>query len=318
MSGSGFTNILQPVGAAIVAAPARSFPNPPTGAGCDVSGLENTHGMCSTVEVTLSAGTTVQLSAGAYLVAKETLDTYPEQSAAVTLTNATEIVNYTSHGFYTGDGPIRLTGTLPAQLSLTTEYWVIRDTANTFQLAASRANALAGTPVAFATDGSGVNVHWVTGIKSTSQAASAIDAAANTYTIAAHGISTGQVVQVANSGGAIPTGLAANTDYYAIADDAATLRFATSLVNAQAGTAIDWSGGSGTQSVIANFLDVTSATVYSKFAVLNDGAAVDLTASIGYREQLVLRPGILSLHLVATLSAFVPVTLQVRGVRYKE
>jgi len=309
MSGSGYTNILQPVGAAIVAAPARSFPNPPTGAGCVVSGLENDHGVCSTVEITLTAGTTVQLAAGAYLVAKETLDTYPEESSAVTLTNATEIVNYTAHGFYTGDGPIRLTGTLPAALSLTTEYWVIRSGANTFQLASSRANALAGTPVAFATDGSGISVHWVTGVKSTSQNASCttwpveIPCAAIVYVFADASIA------VANSGGAIPTGLAANTDYYAIADGAATLRFATSLVNAQAGTAIDWSGGSGTQSVIANFLDATAATVYSKFAVLNGGAAVDLTASIGYREQLALRP---------TLNAFVPVTMQVRGVRYKE
>lgn len=65
----------------------------------------------------------------------------------------------TAHGLVTGDGPIRLTttGTLPAGLSLLTNYWIIRLSADTFSLASSLALAIAGTAVDITDTGSGVH-----------------------------------------------------------------------------------------------------------------------------------------------------------------
>lgn len=62
-------------------------------------------------------------------------------------------------------------------------------------------------------------------------------------TLSAHGLSTGSCVELTTTG-ALPTGLAANTNYYAIYVNANTFRLATSAANAIAGTAIDTSGGS--------------------------------------------------------------------------
>jgi hypothetical protein len=54
-----------------------------------------------------------------------------------------------NHGFHTGTGPVRLTtsGTLPAGLSLATDYWIIRVTDDVFKLAATPADAMAGTAI---------------------------------------------------------------------------------------------------------------------------------------------------------------------------
>lgn len=61
---------------------------------------------------------------------------------------------------------------------------------------------------------------------------------------------TGAVVQASNSGGALPGGLAAATNYYVIRLGATTLKLATSLANAHAGTAIDiTSAGTGTHTL---------------------------------------------------------------------
>lgn len=300
---------------------ARSLPAPPTGDGADVSDWTQAprngqgNGLAVPwVEVTVLAGADVSLADGAAIYSEEEHDTFPEESNAVTLTNATEIVNYTAHGFYTGDGPVRLSGTLPAQLDDETEYYVIRVDADDLKLAATRADALAGTDVEFASDGADVVLHWVTGTKSTSQNASAHDGDEDTFTIAAHGIATGTRVQVANSGGGLPTGLAANTDYYAIRVDAATLSFATTAELAAAGTAIDFDGdGTGTQSVISDNRGPTEETVYLLFKELNEGYALDLKANVGYREVFAHRPGVLAYHLVTEKDAFVPLTSYVQG-----
>lgn len=96
------------------------------------------------------------------------LDSLTVASATFTTTHASEYINDTSHGLLTGDGPLRLSnsgGALPAELSTTTDYYVIRVDADTFQLATSRANAFAGTAVAFTDDGTGTHsyVGYTTG-----------------------------------------------------------------------------------------------------------------------------------------------------------
>lgn len=63
------------------------------------------------------------------------------------------------HGFDTGDGPFQFTttGTLPAGLSLATDYWAIRVDANQFQVATSLVNALALTQINITSQGSGTH-----------------------------------------------------------------------------------------------------------------------------------------------------------------
>ena len=77
---------------------------------------------------------------------------------------------------------------------------------------------------------------------------SAVDPVTNQLTIAAHGLNTGDgPATIYTPNGAIPGGLSAATDTYAIVVDANTIKLATSSTNALAGTAIDiTSAGSGT------------------------------------------------------------------------
>lgn len=82
-----------------------------------------------------------------------------------TAANATELFTSAAHGMVTGDGPYRVSnsgGALPSGLAVDTDYWIIADVANgvadpvnTFQLATSKANALAGTELLITTDGTG-------------------------------------------------------------------------------------------------------------------------------------------------------------------
>ncbi len=76
-----------------------------------------------------------------------------------TTTHATETVNATAHGLSTGDGPFRATTTttLPAGYALATDYWWITVDADHGKLAASLAAAIAGTPVAITSDGTGTH-----------------------------------------------------------------------------------------------------------------------------------------------------------------
>jgi len=65
----------------------------------------------------------------------------------------------TAHGLLTGDGPVQFTttDTLPAGLSLATDYWVIRVDNDTIQVASSLANAIAGTLVDITDVGTGTH-----------------------------------------------------------------------------------------------------------------------------------------------------------------
>lgn len=67
----------------------------------------------------------------------------------VTITIASPgVVTKTAHGLATGDGIyLTTTGALPTGLTANTRYWVIKNDANSFWLATSLANALAGTKI---------------------------------------------------------------------------------------------------------------------------------------------------------------------------
>lgn len=78
-----------------------------------------------------------------------------------------------------------------------------------------------------------------------------------TYT--AHGLVTGQKIQLTTTG-ALPTGLSASTTYYVIKNDANSFWLATSLSNAAAGTKINTSGSqSGTHTLTALRIDAALA-----------------------------------------------------------
>lgn len=73
----------------------------------------------------------------------------------------------------------------------------------------------------------------------------------DTLTAAGHGLQTGDgPINVANSGGALPTGLAPATSYWVIRTGPNTFKLASSLANAKSGTAINITAdGTGTQTL---------------------------------------------------------------------
>lgn len=81
--------------------------------------------------------------------------TVDEFTATALAGAADAFLSHTTHGLLTGDGPFQLTtsGALPAGLALLTDYWVVKTGANTFSVATSLANALAGIVVEFTTNG---------------------------------------------------------------------------------------------------------------------------------------------------------------------
>ena len=74
------------------------------------------------------------------------------------VTVGTDKIAETAHLLKTGDkGQFTSTGTLPAGLSLATDYYAIRNDADTFQIATTEALALAGTAVDITSAASGGN-----------------------------------------------------------------------------------------------------------------------------------------------------------------
>lgn len=100
------------------------------------------------------------------------------------------------------------------------------------------------------------------------------NATTDLLTQADHGFYTGLILQVSNSGGALPTGLSALTDYYVIRVSSSTYRLATSLANALNNTYINITGaGSGTNTATPTAL--ASASIYLQGS--NDNQATWVT-----------------------------------------
>ncbi len=91
----------------------------------------------------------------------------------------------------------------------------------------------------------------ILGVQSTGGVTSAVDLTANTATLAdASDYWTGLKVRLTTTT-TLPTGLSAGVDYYIIAASATTVKFASSLVNAGLGTAIDLTGyGAGIATIV--------------------------------------------------------------------
>lgn len=104
-----------------------------------------------TSQANASAGTYVDITAAGS--GTNTLTTADPDPFEVNLTTAinytTNVITKASHGFYTGC-PVDITTQgfpLPGGLAVSTTYYVIVNSANTFQLATSLANAVAGTAI---------------------------------------------------------------------------------------------------------------------------------------------------------------------------
>lgn len=124
--------------------------------------------------------------------------------------------------------------------------------------------AVSGNSNAFNTQGLGTVLINAVVSNLTSTAGAFTAAVTDILTKAAHGFQLGQVVQVSNSGGALPTGLSASTDYFVIPINGDTFYLATSYNNAIAGTHIDITGaGSGTNTVTPTALAAGNATLQS-------------------------------------------------------
>ena len=115
---------------------------------------------------------------------------------------------------------------------------------------------LLSSEVAQTTNSSSASLKWASGYSvqaaitvTTPAAKNFVDAdvsvADDTITETAHGYKTGLKGQFTNSGGALPGGISGGTDYFVIVVNANTYKIATSLVNANAGTAVNITSAAG-------------------------------------------------------------------------
>lgn len=80
-------------------------------------------------------------------------------SAMTSGSAAANTITKVAHGFRTGDGPVRATGAgLPGGIALATDYWLIRVDNDTYKIAASLADALAGTGIDLSTNGTAMSI----------------------------------------------------------------------------------------------------------------------------------------------------------------
>jgi len=167
---------------------------------------------------------------------------------------ANTITTVAHHGLLTNDQvQWTTTGTVVKGAALLTDFWVIKVDDHVFKLASSSADALAGTAVNLVED-----THTLTPLTPVTK--SFVDAdvtvIGDNIAITGHAFVDGQKVR-ATTDGVLPTGLDLLTDYWVIVVNPNSLKLATSLANASAGTAKDITAaaGGGTH----NIVPVTSA-----------------------------------------------------------
>jgi hypothetical protein len=120
-------------------------------------------------------------------------------------------------------------------------------------------------------------------ITNVAPSAGAFTAAVNDIcTKSTHGFLTGLKVQLTTTG-VLPAGLSLITDYFVIKIDADTFKLASSLVNAQAGTAVDITDtGTGTHTITPTALAGANYKMQGSFdnsSWFDIGSAVNITAS---------------------------------------
>jgi hypothetical protein len=170
----------------------------------------------------------VQQASNSRIVRNTVRSLYPGHT--FTATHGSDTLTITGHGFTTTQGLCRLSnsgGALPTGLSTGTEYYVRVIDADTIQVATNRRRA--------------------------GQTVTSFDHTTERGTISpdGHGYSTGDgPVVLANTGGAVPTGLAVATNYWVISISATQFQLAASSVDAIALTPVAFSSnGTGTTTI---------------------------------------------------------------------
>lgn len=159
-------------------------------------------------------------------------------SATVTTSNTGDVVNWTAHGLRTGCAVVITgAGTISSGVTKGVTYYVIYVSADTFQVAATRALALAGTELAFGSDSSGALTctAWPDGLSSVVTCEA--DDEKVTWVVggaaAAHGFVLGTPLKlVLGDSGVIPTGYTAGKTYFATSLETTKFQLATTLANA--------------------------------------------------------------------------------------
>lgn len=167
---------------------------------------------------------------------------------------STDVISATAHGMSNGDRvAFWSSGTLPAGISPATEYFVRNTQADSYQISATAK----GSILDITDTGSGTH-NFTTGIlycqgnlitytKKKTQVFTVV-AATDIVTSAAHALVNDDIINVSNSGGALPAGLAAATNYWIIEATTDTFKLAAT----RGGAAIDITdAGSGIQTFVS-------------------------------------------------------------------
>ncbi len=171
---------------------------------------------------------------------------------------STSTLAVNSHGFSTGDGPIKVgtTGTLPSGLNSSTNYWVINVNSGQIKLATSRSNALSGVALPITGKGSGTFL-------------------LNTVISSNHLFASGDGPIHVRSSSSLPSGLSSGTNYWVVATTDARFQLATNKANATAATPATinlTSAGSGT--------DMTNALSSPDHLLVTGDGPVTLTGTV--------------------------------------
>lgn len=167
-----------------------------------------------------------------------------------------DLFSKAAHGLVTGDR-VRLTeGTGFTGIPLGDDYWVILITSGTFKLAASYADAVAGTPVDVTLDGTdGVitraGAAFIGGHSPDDHSLHGVtaEAATDTFTAPSHGLATGDPCSLTEGTGF--GGVTPGVTYYAIFVTDGTFKLAASESDAIAGTPVTDVTSDGTDGVVA-------------------------------------------------------------------
>lgn len=180
-----------------------------------------------------------------------------ESAGTVTINVASPaIVTKNNHGLGTGEKVyLQTTGALPTGLSVNTDYYVIELSIDTFKLATTLANALAGTAITTTGAGSGTHtLYYHNKVKTTSAGSGTHTLLKNNGVIitkSSHGLSSGRRIYFSTDG-TLPTGITAGTSYYVIYINANTFYIAESLAMTVVSVSLSvTTAGSGTHTLYA-------------------------------------------------------------------
>jgi microcystin-dependent protein len=178
-------------------------------------------------------------------------------ATSFTVDDTTDIITSSTHGLSNGKVIyLRSTTTLPAGLSADTAYYVISSTTNTFQLSLTSG----GSAIDITDTGTGThswyNTFKLPDLRSSIPLGSGqrvatfdfddsdVDAGTDIITVDANDwIHTGTALALTTTG-SLPAGLSATT-YYAIRVTSTTIKLATTVANANDGTAVDITAAAG-------------------------------------------------------------------------